>query len=183
MHANSVFVLPHPLNITTAECTLGMLRFFLWRALAITGEDFVTWVCRRSFGGTGPRSFGTVLGWVWLLGTCRYSMAWAGDVMLRMQLGEEAFLPRTLVRLWVERFVPIPLGFKALLVQEAKVTVGVRLMSSLENCCRLSAKRSSRHLQLLLANQNNTTAQISILCAVVVLPNLHQGIISKGPWT
>lgn len=66
-----------------------------------------------------------MLGWVWLLGTCRYSMAWAGDVMLRMQLGEEAFLPRTLVRLWVERFVPIPLGFKALLVQEAKLPLAL----------------------------------------------------------
>ena len=108
MHANSMLGLPRPLNISTTECTLGMLRFFLWQALAITTEDFAMWVCKHIFGGTGPKYFRTVVGWAWVVGSCWYSMAWAGDVMIRMRLGEETFLPGTLVGRWVERSVPVP---------------------------------------------------------------------------
>lgn len=108
MHANSMLGLPRPLNITTAECTLGMLRFFLWQALAITGEDFFMWGCRSSFGGAVPRDIKTVVGRVWSTGSCWYSIACAGDVMLRMRLGEETFLPGTVVGRWVENLVPVP---------------------------------------------------------------------------
>ena len=108
MHANSMRGLPRPLNITTTECTIGMLRFFLWQALAITVEDFIMWACRRSLGGMGPRYLRRVIGYIWVVGSFWISMAWAGDVMLRMRLGEESFLPGTVVGHWVEQLVPIP---------------------------------------------------------------------------
>ncbi len=108
MHACSMRGLPRPTNITTGECTLGMLRFFLWQAFAITIEDIVMWMCRRGVGGTGPKVCRTLVGWVWVVGSFWYSMAWAGDVMLRMRLNEETFLPGTVVGQWVERLVPVP---------------------------------------------------------------------------
>lgn len=108
MHANSMLGLPRPLNITRAECTFGMLYFFLWQALAITVEDLTMWFCRHNFGGTGPRIVRRLVGWTWIVGSCWYSMAWAGDVVLRMRLGEETFLPGTMLGHWVEVLVPLP---------------------------------------------------------------------------
>ncbi|KAL8648013.1 MAG: hypothetical protein Q9210_005225 [Variospora velana] len=108
MHASSMLGLPCPLNITVAERTLGMIKFFLWQALAITSEDLVQWMCRSSFGGLGPRWLRTGVGWAWVVGSCWYSMSLAGDVMLRMRLGEETFLPGTLVGGFVKDWVPIP---------------------------------------------------------------------------
>jgi hypothetical protein len=66
------------------------------------------WMCRRGVGGTGPKVCRTLVGWVWVVGSFWYSMAWAGDVMLRMRLNEETFLPGTVVGQWVERLVPVP---------------------------------------------------------------------------
>jgi len=108
MHANSMLGLPRPLNITTTECTIGMLQFFLWQAFAITSEDFVMWLCRRGFGGTGPRWMRAWVGGPWVVGSFWYSMAFAGDVMLRMRLGEETFLPGTVVGGLVREWVPVP---------------------------------------------------------------------------
>ena len=100
--------LPCPLNITIADRTIGMLQFFLWQAFAITLEDFAIGLCKYVFGGTGPRQLRVVVGWVWVTATLWYSMPMAGDVMLRMRLMEETFLPGTLVGGLVERWVPIP---------------------------------------------------------------------------
>lgn len=108
MHANSMRGLPRPSNITTTDCTLGMLRFFLWQALAITLEDLAMWICQHTFGGKGPKAFQSVVGWAWVLVSFWFSMHWAGDVMLRMRLGEETFLPGTISKSWIEKWVPTP---------------------------------------------------------------------------
>lgn len=108
MHANSMRVLPRPISISTAECTIGMVQFFLWQAMAITIEDFVMLIWKRGVGRMPPEYLRTLFGWGWVVSSFWYSMSWAGDVMLRMRLGEETFLPGTVLGPWVEKFVPIP---------------------------------------------------------------------------
>lgn len=45
---------------------------------------------------------------MWVAGSFWYSMAFAGDVMLRMRLGEETFLPGTVLGGSVKEWVPLP---------------------------------------------------------------------------
>lgn len=129
MHANSMLGLPAPANITRSERTLGMLQFFLFHAAAITFEDFVQWVWRALGGGAaeeggvqggrrvdgkteggkgeGSSMLRRLVGYCWVVGCFWYSMHFAADVMLRMRLMEESFLPFTVVGGWV-RMLPIP---------------------------------------------------------------------------
>ena len=108
MHANSMLGLPAPFNITRSERTVGMVQFFLFQAAAITFEDFVQWGWKRLGGKTenaGPLL--RTVGYVWVVGCFWYSMHFAANVMLRMRLMEESFLPFTLVGAWVQK-LPIP---------------------------------------------------------------------------
>lgn len=47
-HALGQLHLPRPSNITAAECSIGFFLFFVWQATAITIEDFVQWLVRKS---------------------------------------------------------------------------------------------------------------------------------------
>jgi len=97
-HAASIVVLPSPDNITFSERSYGLVAFFLFQAAAITIEDFVLWL-------RGPRSssvFGSLLGYGWVAGTLWYSLPLAGDVYVRMRLGEKPLLPFTVIGPWVK---------------------------------------------------------------------------------
>ncbi|KAG6988940.1 thioredoxin reductase gliT [Physcia stellaris] len=107
MHANSMRGLPLP-NINTADCTLVMLRFFLWQALAITLGDLAISIYQQPFRRKGLEAFWRMIGWAWVIVSFWISMHWAGDVMLRMRLGEETFLPGTVSKGWIKEWVPVP---------------------------------------------------------------------------
>ena len=85
-----------------------MVQFFLFHATAITFEDFVQWGW-KSLGGKldNPSVVRTVVGYCWVVGCFWYAMPLAGDVMLRMRLMEDTFLPFTIVGPYV-KYLPIP---------------------------------------------------------------------------
>ena len=108
MHAQSFLILPSPTNITLSERTVGVVQFFLWQAAAITFEDFVQWLWARLGGKTsGPSIFRTVIGYVWVVWSFWYSVPLGADVWMRMRIGQEPFLPFTVVGPWM-KYVPIP---------------------------------------------------------------------------
>ena len=107
-HAQSFHILPCPDNITFNERTVGVVQFFLWQAAAITFEDFAQWAWRQAGGKTsGPSIFRTVVGYVWVICSFSYSVPLGVDIWLRIRVGEEPFLPFTLVGPWM-KYVPIP---------------------------------------------------------------------------
>jgi hypothetical protein len=100
--------LPAPANITKGERTLGMIQFFLFQATIISFEDFIQWGWKKLGGKLeGPSVLRKLVGYCWVVGCFWYSMALAGDVMLRMRLGEESFLPFTILGPCM-KYLPIP---------------------------------------------------------------------------
>ncbi|KAI0114680.1 membrane bound O-acyl transferase family-domain-containing protein [Hypoxylon sp. NC0597] len=104
-HAGSMLILPSPVNITQSERTVGILLYFLWQALAITLEDFIQWTWRRVFGPKPP-GWSTVVGYVWVVCSFWFSLPLAGDVMVRIRLGQDPPLPFSVFTSLVER-VPL----------------------------------------------------------------------------
>lgn len=100
--------LPIPSNITVKEVTEGWIRFFIWQAAAITFEDFVQWIWRK-LGGRfdNPTLFRTTIGYIWVACSLWYSLPWVGDIVLRLRVHEETFLPYTVFGL-LTKYVSIP---------------------------------------------------------------------------
>ncbi|KAI3326349.1 membrane bound O-acyl transferase family-domain-containing protein [Xylariaceae sp. AK1471] len=106
-HALSQRQMPCPVDVSDSERVTGFFLFFVWQAAAITFEDFVQWCCRR--GGLGENLLLLrVIGYMWVTWCIWTSLPLAGDTFVRMRLGEESFLPFSLARPYVDRFVPIP---------------------------------------------------------------------------
>ena len=103
MHAGSMVILPSPRNITLEERTLGIFLFFVYQALAITLEDFVQWLYRRVCGPSSPGSWSTWIGYVWVAFSFWYSLPLAGNVMLRLRIGEDAPLSYSIVMPLIEK--------------------------------------------------------------------------------
>jgi hypothetical protein len=109
MHAMSMLMLPCPSNITLAEQGLGMIYFFLWQAAAITIEDLVIYCWEKvSVRGSKIARVQTIVGFMWVISSMWYSLPFAGDVMMRLRLTEESFLPFTVVGNMIRLYVPIP---------------------------------------------------------------------------
>lgn len=108
MHASSMLILPSPTNITFNERTIGVMQFFFFQAAAITFEDFIQWVWKQLGGKTSaPSMFRTLVGYTWVICCFWYSLPLIGDVMLRMRMGDQTFLPFTVTGPWM-RYIPIP---------------------------------------------------------------------------
>ncbi|KAI0107213.1 membrane bound O-acyl transferase family-domain-containing protein [Nemania sp. FL0031] len=96
MHAGSMLILPSPANLTLAERTVGILGFFAWQAAAITIEDLVQWIWKSVHeDDTSPTAWTTALGYAWVVASFWFSLPMAGDVMLRMRMGQDPPLPFT----------------------------------------------------------------------------------------
>lgn len=102
-HALGQLHLPRPSNITAAEGSTGFFLFFVWQAVAITVEDFVQWVVRKS----GWRVSGKI-GYIWVLISMWSSFWLVGDTVLRLRIGTGSFAPFNLTRRIVEAYVSIP---------------------------------------------------------------------------
>ena len=104
-HAASILVLPSPVNITLDERTTGLVWFFLSQAALITLEDLIQWLWNRfTIIRSHHASFNTIVGYIWVVWTLWYTLPMAGDVYVRMRLGEKSMLPFTLfgplIRVW-----------------------------------------------------------------------------------
>jgi hypothetical protein len=107
-HANAMRGIPAPANITVDEYTTGWIQFFVLQAAAITFEDFVQWRWRQLGGKTtGPSVLRTLVGYVWVTCWIWYSLPLVGDLMLRMRVGEAAFLPFSVEESWM-KYIPLP---------------------------------------------------------------------------
>ncbi|KAI1182832.1 membrane bound O-acyl transferase family-domain-containing protein [Nemania serpens] len=97
MHAGSMLILPSPANLTLAERTVGIFGFFAWQAAAITSEDLVQWAWKSVHGGdSSPAAWWTrALGYAWVVVSFWVSLPMAGDVMLRLRMGQDTPLPFT----------------------------------------------------------------------------------------
>ncbi|KAI1120231.1 membrane bound O-acyl transferase family-domain-containing protein [Nemania abortiva] len=110
MHAGSMLILPSPANLTLAERTVGIAGFFVWQAAAITFEDFVQWVWKLTHGDdTSPVAWWMrVLGYAWVVASFWVSLPMAGDVMLRLRMGQDTPLPFTAFG-WVMKHLNAPI--------------------------------------------------------------------------
>lgn len=107
-HAASILVLPSPANISLPERTAGLVQFFLSQAAVITFEDAIQWSWTRLWGkSSAGAAFRSAVGYAWVIGTLRYTLPWAGDVFVRMRLGEDPVLPFTVAGPWVKT-LPVP---------------------------------------------------------------------------
>lgn len=100
-HAASILLMPSPANVSFNERTAGIMYYFLWQAAVITLEDFLQWAWKRAFGE--PKGPTHVLGYLWVICSFWISLPWAGDVMLRVKMGEVAPLPTAWTAGLVER--------------------------------------------------------------------------------
>jgi hypothetical protein len=110
-HALSQRQMPCPVDVTDSERVIGFFLFFVWQAAAITFEDFAQWCWRRYTKGLRPgadRLISRVIGYMWVTWCIWTSLPLAADTFLRMRMGEESFLPFTLVGPYVDRLVPVP---------------------------------------------------------------------------
>lgn len=110
-HALSQRLMPCPVNVSDSERVVGFFLFFVWQAAAITFEDFVQWCWGRYMPGLRLSQnllFSRVIGYFWVTWCIWSSLPLAGDTFLRMRMGEESFLPFSLVGPYVDRYVPIP---------------------------------------------------------------------------
>lgn len=85
-HALSILLMPCPKNITFYERTAGIMYYFLWQAAVITLEDFVQWLWKKAFGS--PKGPTHIIGYLWVICSFYLSLPLAGDVMLRVKMGE-----------------------------------------------------------------------------------------------
>ncbi|KAF1998239.1 hypothetical protein P154DRAFT_604173 [Amniculicola lignicola CBS 123094] len=102
LHAQSMALLPRPKNITLYESTAGLMYFFVWQALIITAEDIAQriWIkSGRTIESLGAFRF--VVGYTWVAWSLWVSLPWAADVMMRVRLTEESFLPFTIFGPWI----------------------------------------------------------------------------------
>ncbi|KAI1176310.1 membrane bound O-acyl transferase family-domain-containing protein [Nemania sp. FL0916] len=111
MHAGSMLILPCPANLTLADRTVGMIVFFMWQAAAITVEDFVQWAWELFYGDdTSPVArWATVLGYAWVVTSFWISLPMAGDVMLRLRMGQDTPIPFTVFS-WLIKHVRGPIA-------------------------------------------------------------------------
>ncbi|CAJ2504442.1 Uu.00g118360.m01.CDS01 [Anthostomella pinea] len=110
-HALSQRLMPCPIEVTDRERVVGFFQFFVWQAAAITLEDFVQWCWRQTaevHGQGDNHTLARIIGYVWVTCTIWGSLPLAGDTFLRMRMGEQSFLPFTLVGPFLGRLVPIP---------------------------------------------------------------------------
>lgn len=67
------------------------MYYFLWQAAAITFEDFVQWGWKRVF--RPPKGPVHLIGYIWVICSFWFSLPWAGDVMMRVKMGEVSPFP------------------------------------------------------------------------------------------
>jgi len=104
-HAASILLMPSPINITFRERTTGIMLFFLWQAAAVTTEDFVQYLWKTICGSPKRGSqWPTVVGFCWVILSFWISLPWAGDVLMRVKMGETSPLPFTVAGPFVARF-------------------------------------------------------------------------------
>ncbi|GAW14658.1 hypothetical protein ANO14919_040610 [Xylariales sp. No.14919] len=104
-HAQLNLITPVPSNIEFAERTIGMFRFFMWQALAISFEDTMRSICGRGErigsiwegGGRICNVLRKPLGWIWVILSFWVSIPWAADVTLRFRFGDESMVPFSIV--------------------------------------------------------------------------------------
>ncbi|KAF2014406.1 hypothetical protein BU24DRAFT_423362 [Aaosphaeria arxii CBS 175.79] len=104
-HALSQLNMPRPANITAEECSIGILKFFIWQACAITAEDFVQWLWRKTgWSTTSIRN----IGYLWVFTSLLLSLPLAGDCVLKLRIGTGSFANLPLIKLAVTSLIPIP---------------------------------------------------------------------------
>ncbi|KAF2677290.1 putative toxin biosynthesis protein [Lentithecium fluviatile CBS 122367] len=111
-HAVSSLQMPFPDNLTPGERSLGFWWFFIWNVSAITLEDFLLWIVKKTFPkgqftreGSWVR---TVVGYLWVSLVIWQGLPLVGDMCLRMRVGAESPLPFSLSQGFVKEYVPIP---------------------------------------------------------------------------
>ena len=93
-HSASLLLMPYPTNITFRQRTIGIMYYFLWQAVAITLEDMVQWAWRSVFGKVKANNrLANITGYVWVICSFWFSLPWAGDVMMRIKMGETSPFP------------------------------------------------------------------------------------------
>lgn len=68
------------------------MYYFVWQAFAITIEDLVQWLWKQAFGTWRSKWF-PIVGYFWVVFSFWFSLPWAGDVMMRVKMGEVSPLP------------------------------------------------------------------------------------------
>lgn len=110
-HALGQLHLPRPSDVTSRECSIGFLLFFLWQAVAITVEDITIWAMHRNSAseskGRVPKYY-SIVGYVWVFLSMWWSLPLVGDAVLKLRVGTGSFLPFPLTRPFVEAYVPVP---------------------------------------------------------------------------
>jgi hypothetical protein len=106
MHAQSIFMLPSPINITFEERLDGVVVFFFLQAAAITVEDFIQWSLRQSgVTLTGHSVARILIGYVWVIIFFWFSLPHIGDVLLRIRFGEQPLFTASPNGAWVKKLI------------------------------------------------------------------------------
>ncbi|KAF1950187.1 hypothetical protein CC80DRAFT_496999 [Byssothecium circinans] len=111
-HSLSSLQMPHPINLTPGERSLGFFYFFVWNASAITLEDFLQWCVRKIF----PKRelirnyclLRELVGYFWVTVVMWQGLPLVGDMCLRLRVGAESPFPFSLSKPFVEKYVAIP---------------------------------------------------------------------------
>ncbi|CAG8972407.1 hypothetical protein HYALB_00007161 [Hymenoscyphus albidus] len=110
-HALSQMKMPCSTNITPVERTFGFFLFFLWQMAAITVEDLVQWAYQKigfDIYSRDSMAFRTLTGYVWVVASFWVCLPLVGDTFLRMRIGVVSLLPISVMKPFVEMYVPIP---------------------------------------------------------------------------
>lgn len=106
MHAQSILMMPSPINITFEDRTNGIMWFFLLQAAAITVEDFVQWSLRHmGLSFTNHSAIRTYFGYTWVVAFFWYSLPFAGDVCLRIRSGEQPMFKASPNAAWISQLL------------------------------------------------------------------------------
>jgi len=106
-HTASILLMPYPTNITFYQRTMGIMSYFMWQAIAITIEDLMQWWWKTTFGSPKTNNiFINTLGYIWVVCSFWVSLPWAGDVMIKIRMGETSPFPFTFFKPLVN-YIPL----------------------------------------------------------------------------
>ena len=83
------------------------MQFFLLQATAITFEDLIKWMWKRSRFQLPPLCT-RLIGHTWVVFSLWLTLPFVGDVLVRMRTAEGQFLPYSLAAQWVYIIPPPP---------------------------------------------------------------------------
>ncbi|KAF2265215.1 hypothetical protein CC78DRAFT_462229 [Lojkania enalia] len=101
IHAQSLLMMPCPVQVSIEWQIRGVMSFFLFQAAAITIEDFFQWFAQKL--GYKPGWITKIIGYCWVASTLWFSLPFIGDVLLHMRFGKDPLLNSSPARAFIRK--------------------------------------------------------------------------------